>query len=356
MQTILIIGLGLIGGSLAKALKNQHSNIKIFSHDKCENSLKQAKEENIIENEIEITEKINDFDLIIIAAPLKEYQNIFDKLSEFNVEKPIIIDIGSVKNLNLRMNNQKILQNFIACHPIAGKEVSSYKNSDENLFKGKKFIICKKDENKDSNIKAIEDLALDIGLKPEILNSKIHDEIFALTSHLPQFLSFLTSDMIIEAKNSELLTKSFRLNSSNAKIWQDIFDMNASNIEKYYIEFFENLMILAEDINQGQESKALTRISDLNFNCDKNINKKDLQHIFLDQKNDEEIAKILFRFLIVASYLQILDHEKYQEYCSSGFKDFTIIMNLVLLDKSFLAEKLQKSKKYILKFIDNISL
>ena len=99
-----------------------------------------------------------------------------------------------------------------------------------NLFFGKKFIICKNIFNKDEDIKKINSLFQKMGCNVDFIDAKAHDKIYALVSHLPQFISFLTKDF-----SPKINDRAFRLNNSNEKIWGDIFALNEKNIEEFYI-------------------------------------------------------------------------------------------------------------------------
>ena len=279
-----IIGLGIIGGSLAKICKKQNISKKISGFDIDQNQIKFGLENQIIDQIFDLNKPIDD-ELIIICSPLSSYNKIFTKLKEIISDKTVIIDIGSLKEFTIPLA-QEILsekaKNFVPCHPIAGSDKSGVENSLEDLFLNKKAIITPSAINYENLIKKIALFWQKIGSIPEILDAKEHDKIFALVSHLPQFLSFITKEDI--QTDDELLKRHLRLQNSNPQIWQEIFSLNQENIKFYLQDFLKNIDKLIKD------NSALNR-----------------------------------RSLIVSAFLNIPDIKKYQKFSGTGFQDFVAI-------------------------------
>lgn len=325
----LIIGLGLIGGSFAKTLRKLQLSNEIIGYDIDDETINLASLEKVIDSgfinlEVLSLEELNTFDLIVIAAPLSSYEEIFAEISEV---KSLVIDLGSVKNFSFK----QMPQNFVPCHPIAGLEEGGFENSRDDLFENKKFIICKKDEK-------ISQLIKEINATEEFLESEKHDEIYGLVSHLPQFLSFLTAEFSPENFSNEFLQKSFRLNNSDSEIWGDIFSMNEENLEKFYVEFFENIVKIAED--------SFIKI-DENFSQGFGVEKK---------INLEEIAskEVLVRFIVVLSYLKIKKIKEYSSFAGSGFRDFASIVLEVNFDEKSINDLLALHQEFFENFIESI--
>lgn len=333
----LIIGLGLIGGSFAKALRKANLSEEIFASDLDDEMLDVAKALNIIEDGYDdltfFDEEFLEFDLVVIATPLSEYAEIFETLAGKLSPSCIIIDLGSIKNLRIK----NLPKNFVPCHPIAGLEISGFENSDPDLFVGKKFIICP--ENRDKNsVDAIADLAKKIGAVPELLEAKKHDEIFALVSHLPQFLSFLTRDLAPKNIKDDFFKKAFRLDNSNPEIWSDIFAMNETNLEKFYMKFYENL----EELIQNPEENV-------------KVTTQEFKQRFGENFLEENFAAIFFRTLIVKAYLEIPEIKTFKSYGGSGFQDFTSIISLLDYNYATLVFLAKKNQQDIKKLFDQIS-
>lgn len=324
----LIIGLGLIGGSFAKTLRKYNLSQAIFACDIDEEALNLASLDSVIDKgfsdlKILSAQELNEFDLIVIAAPLSAYEEIFGEISG---TKSLVIDLGSVKNFAF----EDAPQNFVPCHPIAGLENGGYENSRDDLFANKKFIICKKDEK-------VSELIKEIGANEEFLESEKHDEIYGLVSHLPQFLSFLTAEFSPENISNDFVRNAFRLNYSDSEIWGDIFAMNEENVEKFYIEFFENIMEIAEN----------------NFiKIDQDFSNGEVKKINLEDIASKEV---LVRLVVVLSYLKIKEVGEFSSFAGSGFKDFTSIISQVNFDEKSINLLLQQHQEFFEKFIQSIS-
>lgn len=338
----LIIGLGLIGGSIAKSFKLQEISREIWAYDLDYESIESAKNQKIINGFQLLDDNLADFDLIVLCAPLNQYQNIFQKIHNKINSKAIFFDIGSVKNFTFK----NIPSNFIPCHPIAGSDKTGYENSNENLFFDKKFIICKKIDNFiDSPIAKI---TTKLGAKPIFLEPNLHDKIYGLVSHLPQFLAFLCAENSPKEFPNELIKNAFRLDQSNPQIWGDIFELNKKNLEIFYNEFYQNLEDLINNITSNDFSIFAQNIKLPNHNqilSDNNF-------INYFEKN---FSSIFFRILIIISYLKINDLAKFKEFAGQGFEDFTSLVFLLNIDPTKLRYLISQNQKHIIKLFNNIS-
>lgn len=337
---ILIIGLGLIGGSFARTLRKRKIADKIFAFDLNQNSIEAAKKLNVIDEFISLTADVASFDLIVIATPLTKYNEIILEIADKISSKTILIDLGSIKELKIK---NKLGKNFIPCHPIAGSEKTGFENSTDNLFSNKKFIICPEDCDEIA-VKKIENLIKEIGSDVEFLSAKKHDEIYALVSHLPQFISFLTKEFSPAEISDEFFTKAFRLDNSDPEIWSDIFKLNRKNIEKYYLEFFDNFAEIMEDLAALDLKKLLT---ELDF-----VKKEQME--FDEEFLAKNFAAIFFRAIAAVSFLKIKDLEKYKSFSGSGFQDFISIISILNLENNLLTELIKKHQKEILKIFETL--
>lgn len=345
MNKILIIGLGLIGGSFAKALKKSSPTIIISAFDTDIYAIELAKSQNIIDDLYSLDDSLEEFDLIVVASPLSTYGEIFEQISQNDFNKTIIIDLGSVKDSVSNDIPKNLQKHFVACHPIAGSDKEGFENSDEKLFENKKFIICADATNR--NAKIISDLVSKIGANVDFIDAKTHDEIYGLVSHLPQFLSFLTREFSPKILESEFLKNAFRLDNSAAQIWEDIFQINENNLEKFYLEFFDNFEKLISLLKNYELEKLVSELRKNKSSSTAKIKESELKKSDLD--------KILFRLLIVSAFLKIKKIEAFKSYAGTGFKDFTSIINLLELDDKFLLEALKNNKKEILNLAQKIS-
>jgi prephenate dehydrogenase len=292
-KNINIIGLGLIGGSIAKACQNQQISEIISGFDVDKKAEQFALENGLINQSYNFDQMMTDDDLTIIAAPLSNYELILKKLLP-QINNSIVIDIGSLKDFAVQ-KAQDILgakaRNFVACHPIAGSEKSGVENADSQLFLNKKVIITPTLSNDQNAVKKIELLWKKIGCNVDFIDSKTHDKIFALVSHLPQFLAFVIKENYVNG-GDEILNRHFRLQNSNSQIWQEIFALNRENIEYYLDGYLKNI----DEVLKGL----------------------DLQ---------KKIDFIEARKILVSCFLDLSDIDKFKSYAGSGFRDFTAIVD-----------------------------
>jgi len=294
-KKINIVGLGLIGGSLAKSCKKYQLGEVICGCDIDQSQVDFAIERKIIDEQYNFNQSL-DSELIIICTPLLSYEKIFNKIAHIINDNTLIIDVGSLKNFTLPLAKKILLKkakNFVACHPIAGSEKSGVINSDGDLFLGKKAIICSRiivgKINDERFIKKAQLFWQKIGSDVEFIDSVWHDKIFSLVSHLPQFLSFAAQEDFKDG-DDEILNKHFRLQNSNPKIWQEIFTLNRQNI-KYYLRFFlQNI----DNILQNHSHK------------------------------DDLISR---RIALVSCFLALPDIKEFRSFSGDGFRDFTAIMS-----------------------------
>ena len=341
----LIIGLGLIGGSFARTCKINNISEAIYAFDLDSESIALAVESHIIDGFITLDENLFDFDFIILATPLATYKDIIKKIAPKISDQTILIDLGSVKEVEIKTKilPQNLRENFIPCHPIAGSEKTGFENASDDLFFGKKFIICPENTNESALLK-IENLVKKIGGEVEFLEAKKHNEIYALVSHLPQFLSFLTAEFSPKNITDDFFKNAFRLNNSSPEIWGEIFKLNEENIEKFYLEFFDNL---EEFVKQFEQKKFLEILQDMEFAKKEKIE-------FDEKFLEENFSSIFFRLIIVASYLNISDIENFQSFAGSGFKDFTSITTILNLEENKLIYLMTKNQKKILKLFESL--
>ena len=341
----LIIGLGLIGGSIAKSFKKHKISQHIWAFDIDPEAIEMAKQQKIIDDIANLDDDLKQFDLIAICAPLSKYQQIFNKLNAKINNDVLIFDIGSIKNFKFK----DIPQNFVPCHPIAGSSESGFENSNEDLFLNKKFLICR-NENNSKKSQEIFEIAQKIKAIPDFIEPKKHDEIYGLVSHLPQFLSFLCVEFSLKNIENNFFKKAFRLDESNPEIWKDIFDLNQKYLQIFYEEFFENLENYIENLKNFNIDEVALDLDLQSFIDDKIIFDNSTQEFF-----EKNFNIIFFRFLMILSFLKIHQIKSFQEYGGQGFKDFISIINIINFDRSKINFLLQKNYTKISNLFNNIS-
>lgn len=252
-NNILIIGLGLIGSSIARSITKNNAAHVVSAYDNSSESLEEALDIGLIDYGFSnLKDAVKNQDIIIICTPIGTYNNIINEIAPYLEKKTILTDVGSVKSSIIKIISDKIgnVQNFIPGHPIAGSEKSGLLAGNEGLFENKDFIITPLEQNAQSSIDKIKYLWEKLGSKVEEMDYVKHDEIYAKSSHIPHFITFCYASVVIKKYNlslKEIVKKegdefaSFvRLAFSNARMWTDIFIYNkepiTNNIEKYFLE------------------------------------------------------------------------------------------------------------------------
>ena len=270
IKSILIIGLGLIGGSIAKAAKEK--GITVYAFDIDSNIVDKAFEKKIIDYKIsnfdEVTESKMDssVDLIIISVTPTKTLEVINSIKELWNTKITITETSSVKNHLIFKN----INNIVFSHPIAGSDKSGIDNSDANLFTYKKNIICKSsntDQFHLDRLKSFWENALMMNVAE--MSIKEHDQIFAITSHLPHLLAYALIDSIrlsginISDNAGAGLKEFIRLSGSNPEMWRDILEINSINIIKSLASMQISINNLLELLTKSKEIPSILSHSDL---------------------------------------------------------------------------------------------
>ena len=233
----LIIGLGLIGGSVAKRLSKKR--FEVLAIDKNKSHLNYAKKSKIIAGS---SEKIDDAKklFVIVALPPRTLLSNFDKYLDFFHKAYFVTDCTSVKGTLLnKIRKNKLESKFILSHPIAGSEKSGFLNSNEDLFRDKISIISKHKGLANPTLQKCKELWFELGSKTHNLDPKLHDKIFSLTSHLPHVVAFSLISLFSKRKTSEYkkfigggLKDFTRIAESDPVMWENIFSINKKNLLK----------------------------------------------------------------------------------------------------------------------------
>ncbi len=248
MKNILILGLGLIGGSLAKAIKKKELNYQIYAYDPDEVSIKKALKDGVIDssiNNIEDCINIEDLSLIIMSSSIEStIANL--KLLKSTDQNTTIVSLASSLNSVYEFAKKADIKNLIFSHPISGSHKSGYENATEGLFYKKNIINVNVNEIERARVSELEELWDSI--ESSIINMSIedHEKFLMFTSHLPHLIAFAVilsiSDEINISKLSAGGLKEFlRIAESNPKMWADIFSSNSSNLIEGAKIFSENM-------------------------------------------------------------------------------------------------------------------
>lgn len=244
IERISIVGLGLIGGSIAKALKNSNYNFSIYAFDQP-GILKKAKAENVIDQVLEKPEDCVKSDLIFLCLPLNKNIEIFKKILPLIKENTILTDVSGIK-LIFQKEWERIKSRgiYIGGHPMSGKEVSGFDNSDPLLFENAVYIVTE-DLNQDELHLEFKKIIEILGAHILQIPAKQHDVIAASVSHLPQLLAVtLVNSASLKTDEYNFLDLAAggfrdmtRIASSDFNIWDAVISRNKNQILTAIEEF-----------------------------------------------------------------------------------------------------------------------
>jgi len=271
MKNILIIGCGLIGSSLLRSVATKKVAKKIFIYEKSKSNISKIKKLKLpCEVITDFKKIIPNLDLIIFCTPLGEYKKVILKINKYLLPKTIITDVGSSKEKSMELIRKKLKKgiSWTSSHPIAGSEVSGPEHGTKDLFLKKWCILIKEKYTNKKHLNLLSKFWKKIGSKVAIMDSKKHDTIFSMTSHLPHLIAYnlvKTATDFEKQQKFELIKFSAgglrdfsRIAASNEIMWRDIFFNNKKNISQVIDLFIKNLQSFKKDI-QSNDNKSITK-------------------------------------------------------------------------------------------------
>lgn len=238
---VTIIGTGLLGGSLARDLKQAGLANTIVGVCRSPETARAALEQQIVDVVLPLAEAVSKSDLIVLATPMQAMIPVLKQMEGLVPDKAIITDVGSVKtDLYAQLQNQspRHLHQFVLAHPIAGGENSGVMSSKVDLFRGKHVIITDTPEVPETSAQVVAEMWSALGAKVLKMSLQEHDSIFAKTSHLPHVIAFslvnFLSHQSDRARLFDLAAAGFydftRIASSDAEMWRDICITNREEV------------------------------------------------------------------------------------------------------------------------------
>ena len=262
MKKLVIFGVGLIGGSVALALKKAGGNAHIVGVGRSVESLETALKLGVIDSlETNIEKACSDADVILIAAPVAQTSAILYSIKPHLDKDTVITDAGSTKS-DVLATAREILgeqfSQFVGGHPIAGAEKSGVAAAKSDLFLGKNVVLTPTSETNIDALKRATELWQACGANVSEMSAENHDSIFAAVSHLPHLLAFILVNDIAKRPNAEQLfsfaASGFRdftrIAGSSPEMWRDISLANKTALLREINAFEKELSTLKQLINQ----------------------------------------------------------------------------------------------------------
>ena len=258
------IGLGLIGGSIAKAIRQYHPTYEIVAFDKNKETLALATQESVIDvAATTIDDNFRNCSYIFLCAPVSYNTAYLKQVAKYLGKGCILTDVGSVKtNIHDEVAALGLGSHFIGGHPMAGSEKSGYPNSKAMLIENAYFVLTPCAETKQENLDRYAAFVQQLGAIPVILEAHQHDYITGTISHLPHIIAASLVNFVRDNDTKEELMKNLaaggfkditRIASSSPTMWQHICVKNKENISQILANYIETLQQAKALVDQGDE-------------------------------------------------------------------------------------------------------
>ena len=268
-----IIGLGLIGSSLALKIGEAYNDITIYGEDISESNLKYTIENKIIGNKLE-EKDYSKLDILFVAIPVDQVLKVLSPILDKVGENTLVVDLGSTKKpicdlVNSNQNRRK----FLAAHPIAGTEFSGPMSADSSLFDNKTIILCETEKTENRLLNIAKDLFLNIGMSIKEMTADEHDKHIAYVSHLSHITSFMLGKTVMDKEKDEEtiydmagsgFESTVRLGKSSPSMWTPIFNQNKKNIIDALDEYLKNIKNFKHLIETDNLSEMFNEMEQIN--------------------------------------------------------------------------------------------
>lgn len=277
---VTIVGVGLISGSFALAMKEKGFAKKVIGVSRTEASLIKAKTLGIIDYALPLEEAVEQSDFIYVAIPVDVTVPVMEKIMNLVTDKQIVADAGSTKFVLCEaMANHPMRKRFVATHPMWGTEYSGPEAAVKGAFEGRACVICEKEKSEGEAVDIVENIYRALGMHIIYMDARSHDVHAAYISHISHITSFALANTVLEKEKEEDaifelagggFESTVRLAKSNPAMWAPIFMQNRENV----------LDVLNEHITQLRKFKA-------------SLEKENMEYLTELMENANKIKRIL---------------------------------------------------------------
>ena len=258
---VAIVGTGLIGGSMALAIKKKRLANEIIGVSRHKKTLSTAKKNGVIDRGSQDLNIIKDADLVVLAAPVNTILNLAEQISKIIRADCIVTDVGSTKR-EIVSKLETVFPGYVGSHPLAGSEKRGVLNADAGIFRGTLCILTPTRRTDKQALGKIEKLWNALGARVLLLPADSHDKILSFVSHLPHVAAFSLIS-IVPGKYLKFaasgLKDTTRIASSDSQLWSDIFLSNSKNISAA-ISLLQGVLSRIKSAINKKDSKLLSSI------------------------------------------------------------------------------------------------
>lgn len=273
-MTISIIGVGLIGGSMALSLKDRGFTDCVIGVSRRESTLDRALALGLIDEKASLEEAVKQADLIILAVPMNAFHRLLPQILDLVNDQQVVIDVGSTKATFMReIKSHKNRGRFVATHPMAGTEYSGPDAALDGLFDGRCTVLCDVNDSDEDAVEVVKKLYDTLHMKIIHIDSEAHDMHVAYVSHISHISSFALALTVLEKEKEEkrifeLASGGFestvRLAKSSPDTWAPIFMENRYNVLDVLYEMIFQLKKMKQMLIDKDEQGFYKLIEDAN--------------------------------------------------------------------------------------------
>jgi prephenate dehydrogenase len=270
---VAIIGLGLIGGSIAKDLRRTGFATEIIGVDSNPAHLKEAIELGIADSGMELEVAVKKADLVVLAIPVDKILNLLPTVLDQINPATTVTDVGSAKRvISEAVEGHPNRGNFVPAHPMSGTENSGPMAAIEGLFEGKISIICDQEKSRPQHIALIEKMYQSLGMSIAYMSSDEQDHSTAFVSHLPHATAFALANAVLDKEDRSIIfdlasggfNSTVRLAKSSSKMWAPIFIQNRDYMVDSLRVYIKHLEELKNSLEVKDDKKMVSLIKSAN--------------------------------------------------------------------------------------------
>ncbi|MFY7671293.1 prephenate dehydrogenase [Tenacibaculum sp. MEBiC06402] len=272
-MNVFIVGVGLIGGSLALDIRKEFDNAIIYGIDRNEDHLAEALSLEIIDKKA-TNEDLAIADIVIVSIPVDVSLHVIPEVLNHIPDNCLVLDVGSTKELVCdSIADHPKRRNFLATHPIAGTEFSGPQAALTDLYRGKTNIICEVEKTAFKLQEKALEIFSKLGMRIRYMDPKSHDKHIAYVSHLSHISSFMLGKTVIEKEKNERdifdmagsgFASTVRLAKSSPAMWTPIFEQNKNNVIETLDEYIQNLQNFKTLLEQDNFSEIYSEMENTN--------------------------------------------------------------------------------------------
>lgn len=271
IERLTILGVGLIGGSLARALRAAGQVREIVGYGRTLANLQDAVRLGVIDRaEVSLTGAVQDADMVVLAVPVGTMPEVLPAIAPHLRAGAVLTDVGSVKGsviVAARKHLGSAMRFFVPGHPIAGTESSGVLASFADLFRGQKVVLTPEPETDAAAVERVREMWQATGAQVSTMEATRHDEVLAASSHLPHALAFVLVDMLVRLDDHRAIFdcagggfRDFtRIAASDPVMWRDIMLNNRDALLALLTRYGKEMEALADAIEEG-DTKYLTEV------------------------------------------------------------------------------------------------